>query len=69
MFFGGQDFGISDLFGGRAYESTPERYESEIYITLEEGYKGTTKTVSFRIGKETKSLSLKVPKGILPGKK
>ena len=74
MFFGGQDFGISDLFGGRTRGSTrskskPERYESEIHITLEEGYKGTTKTISFRVGDDTKSLSVKVPKGILPGKK
>ncbi len=72
MFFGGRDFGISDLFGGgsaRAGRSAPQSYESELNITLEEGYKGTTKTVSFRIGNENKSLSVKVPKGILPGKK
>ena len=74
MFFGGDNFGISDLFGGRTkrgtyYKPKPERYESEISITLEEGYKGTTKTISFRVGNETKSLSVKVPKGILPGKK
>jgi curved DNA-binding protein len=76
MFFGGGDFDIKDLFGGKRasrqkayYEPEPQKYESEINITLEEGYNGTTKTVSFRIGNETKSLSVKVPKGILPGKK
>ena len=67
MFFGGQDFNTSDLFGRG--QPAPQTYESEINISLEEGYKGTTKTVSFRIGNETKSLSVKVPKGILPGKK
>lgn len=75
MFFGGEDFGISDLFGGRSrgrtsyYDPKPQSYESEININLEEGNNGTTKTISFRVGNQTKSLSVKVPKGILPGKK
>ena len=75
MFFGGQGSGINDLFGGKTrgrgayYEPTQQSYESEIDIRLEEGYRGTTKTVSFKVGNETKSLSVKVPKGILPGKK
>ena len=74
-FFGGGDFGINALFGGgrtkrqKTYRGEPQKYESEINITLGEGYNGTTKTVSFRIGNETRSLSVKVPKGILPGKK
>ncbi|CCQ98052.1 Chaperone DnaJ [[Clostridium] ultunense Esp] len=65
MFFGGREFG-EDIFGNR---STTQKYESEINITIEEGYKGITKPLSFRIGNETKTLSIKVPKGILPGKK
>ena len=73
MFFGGEDFGISDLFGGRSRSaySEPERarYESEINITIEEGFNGTMKPLSFRIGNKNKSLSVNVPKGILPGKK
>ncbi|HHV38993.1 MAG TPA: J domain-containing protein [Tepidimicrobium sp.] len=73
MFFGGEGrFDMSDLFGGRS--GRPRRraspaYESELNITLEEGYKGTNRTVSLRIGNENKSLSVKVPRGILPGKK
>lgn len=73
MFFGGEDFGISDLFGNRSRDRTsyykPEPYQSEINISLEEGLKGITKTISFRVGNETKSISVKIPKGILPGKK
>lgn len=65
MFFGGREFG-EDIFGSRP---TTQKYESEINITIEEGYKGITKPLSFRIGNETKTLSIKVPKGILPGKK
>ena len=74
MFFGGEDFGISDLFGGATgrnnyYQPKPPKYESEISITIEEGFNGVTKALSFRIGNENKSLSVNVPKGILPGKK
>ena len=73
MFFGGEDFGISDLFGSRSrgsyYEPQRAKYESEINITIEEGFNGTVKPLSFRIGNKNKSLSVNVPKGILPGKK
>ncbi len=76
MFFGGQNFGVGDIFGGRSkrgrnasYEAPRQSYESELNITLEEGYHGTTKDVNLRIGGEIKSLSVKVPKGIFPGKK
>ncbi len=69
MFFGGSDFNFKDLFGGRMNEKSRPSYETEIFITLEEGYNGTTKKISLRIGNEDKYLSVKVPKGILPGKK
>lgn len=64
MFFGDHNFG-KDIFT----RDTRQRYEAQINITIEEGYKGTTKPLSIRIGNETKSLSIKVPRGILPGKK
>ena len=74
MFFGGEDFGISDLFGGgtrsrNAYEREVPKYESEVNITIEEAYNGVKKPISLKIGNENKSLSVNVPKGILPGKK
>lgn len=73
MFFGGEDFGISDLFGGgagsRQYRPKRAKYEAEIHITIEEGYKGTNKPLSINIGGRQKTLSVNVPKGIFPGKK
>lgn len=78
MFFGGKDFNINDLFGRgkngkspfqRARSQSNPKYESEIYITIDEGYNGVTKQVSLRIDNQDRYLSVKVPKGILPGKK
>lgn len=77
MIFGGKDFGLGDLFGGMKKGKNPfsraradkPKYESEIYITVEEGYNGVTKQISLKIGGEDKTLSVKIPKGILPGKK
>jgi len=74
-FFGGsrssRGFNINDLFGGRGRESSPQRqsFESELSITLEEGYNGATKEISLNFGGEIKRLSIKIPKGIFPGKK
>lgn len=78
MFFGGggsksSGFNINDLFGGarsRGSSYTPRQsYDTELDITLEEGYKGITKEISLNFGGETKNLSVKIPKGIFPGKK
>lgn len=79
MFFGGSSssrgFNINDIFGGGSgfgrRKSQPQRqsYESELSITLEEGFNGTTKEVSLNFGGQVKKLSIKVPKGIFPGKK
>ncbi len=69
MFFGGRDFNFKDIFGSNRKERARQTYETEIYITMEEGYKGTTKKISLNIGNENKKLSVKLPKGILPGKK
>lgn len=77
-FFGGsrgsrssRGFNINDLFGGGGRASAPQRqsFESELNITLEEGYNGETKEISLNFGGEIKRLSIKIPKGIFPGKK
>jgi len=79
-FFGGgggaRGFNINDLFGGRGsakggrrYEPQRQSFESELNITLEEGYNGVTKDVSLNYGGEVKRLSINIPKGIFPGKK
>ena len=80
MFFGGggtqsSGFNINDIFSSssrrssRSGYSPRQSYESELNITMEEGYNGTTKEVSLNFGGETKNLSIKIPKGIFPGKK
>lgn len=80
MFFGGMDFkgkskstksafDLGNLFGGRRSQRKSPSYESELNITIEEGYNGTTKNVNLNIGGSSKSLTVTVPKGILPGKK
>lgn len=64
-------FNIGDLFGGgrkTTRRETPS-YESELNITLEEGYHGATKDITLNIGGENKTLSINIPKGIFPGKK
>lgn len=79
MFFGGsgrssrsssRGFNINDIFGGgRRAEPQRQSYESDLAITLEEGYTGSTKEVSLNFPGEVKRLSIKIPKGIFPGKK
>ena len=83
MFFGGAGgsggassrtagFDIGDLFGGGGRRSSQKQrpsYESELNITIKEGYEGVTKNITLNISGENKSISINVPQGILPGKK
>ncbi len=81
MFFGGggssgnSGFNIKDIFGssarrgGRGPSSARQSYELDLNIRLEEGYNGGTKEVSISLGGQTKNIQVKIPKGILPGKK
>ena len=76
MFFGGQGggsstggFDLGNLFGGRSRKAQRPSYESELSISLEEGFKGVTKNINLNIGGENKTLSVNVPAGILPGKR
>ena len=75
MFFRGQDFSSTSGFeggsrgGGQRYEPQRKSYESHLNLTIEEGYKGVTKDVRLRLDGDIKTISIKVPKGILPGKK
>lgn len=81
MFFGGKtnnkqknhSFSFDDLFGGnkggRRQSAPRQSYESELSIRLEEAYKGTTREVNLNIAGDTKRISVKIPKGMTPGKK
>lgn len=68
-------FDVGDIFGSgaRSQRNTRRaerpRHESEVVISIEEGYTGTTKSMSFRIANETKTIDVKIPKGIEEGKK
>ncbi|MDY0235916.1 MAG: DnaJ domain-containing protein [Gudongella sp.] len=71
-------FDIGDLFGsssgtrrstGRTRATQRQSYESELEISIEDGYSGTSREVSLNIGGETKNIIVKIPKGITPGKK
>ena len=63
-------FDLGNLFGSRkATKKQSPSYESELNITIEEGYNGIQKDINLNVGGENKNISVKVPKGILPGKK
>ncbi|HEY8363335.1 MAG TPA: DnaJ C-terminal domain-containing protein [Tissierellaceae bacterium] len=61
-------FDFSNLFGGRKARRSSS-YESQLNLTIEEGYNGTTKNVTLNINGINKTIAVNVPKGILPGKK
>lgn len=70
LIFGGAKRGGRN--GGFSYQSTQKpraRYEAEVTITLEEGYRGTARTLRFGSGIDAKTVEVKIPQGITPGKK
>lgn len=76
MFFGDSRFDFSDLFGkgtGGHRRSTLSRkgkdIETELEVTLLEGFKGLEKKISFRRENQSKSLTFKVPQGVNDGEK
>lgn len=76
MFFGGRDgfstssFDLGNIFSNRRSRNVKgEDVESELEISLKEAYEGVSKTISVNILGEVKTISVKIPAGILPGKK
>ncbi len=75
FFSGGQSGGgFSDMFSGfgknQSRKSTNrQRYDTEISVSLSEIYNGTEKRLNLMIGNQNVNMNLKIPKGILPGKK
>lgn len=79
MFFGDGGIDIEDLFGsagthgfGKSFSSgrrtlRGEDIEAEMQITPEEGLEGSEKTFTIRTGSGTKTLSVRIPKGIPEG--
>lgn len=82
MFFGEGGINMEDLFGGgsgtRSFRSgfssgrrslRGEDIEAELQITPEEGLEGSEKTFTIRTASGTKTLSVRIPKGIPEGGK
>lgn len=69
MFFGGGGSKASRSSRSPFQQAPRQSYESELNLTLEEAYNGVTKDISLNFMGENKNLAIKVPKGILPGKK
>lgn len=69
MFFGGAGSKSSRNSRSSFQQAPRQSYESQLNITLEEAYNGATKDMTLNFMGENKNLEIKVPKGILPGKK
>lgn len=70
----GGGFNINDLFGGGSAgrgQSRPQRqrYDSSLEISIEEGFRGVERDINLNFNGERKTVKVKVPSGILPGKK
>lgn len=66
-------FNINDLFGGgrksRRPQAQRQSYDSELDIRIEEAYRGLERDISLSFNGQAKNIKVKVPAGILPGKK
>lgn len=78
MFFGGSgfDFDLGSIFGNRGASGMSKNYsndgkdiETQIEITIEEGFSGIEKRITLRSQRGEKSLTFKVPKGVKDGEK
>lgn len=83
MFFGGSSFDLDGIFGraggshaggkrtgfGGVFRTDGEDSEARIDITPEEGFSGIEKRISVRSGGQERTISFKIPAGILKGEK
>ena len=60
-------FNINDLFRGKAKKER-QRYNTELYITLDEAYSGSKRSVSLNVDGKNININLNIPKGITAGK-
>lgn len=60
-------FNINDLFRGKAKKER-QRYNTELYISLDEAYHGSKRSVSLNIDGKNININLNIPKGITAGK-
>ena len=75
MFFGNEgafasgSFNMEDILSGIGRQQRGSDIEAELWIDIAEAYSGVTKKVSLRTVDGLKTFSLKIPAGILSGKK
>lgn len=76
MFFGGNGFDFDSIFSNagassrsRNYSYDGEDIETQIELTIEEGFSGVEKRITLRSQKGDKSLTFKVPRGVKEGEK
>jgi len=62
-------FNIKDMFSGRGRQRKGEDIETEIGVDIKEAYEGASKTISLKVNGETRRISIKIPSGIVSGKK
>lgn len=61
--------GIDDYFGGRVRRRKGPDINQEMQVSFEEAALGTLKRVAFSMGRNKTEISLKIPAGIVDGKK
>ncbi|MCT4593480.1 MAG: J domain-containing protein [Anaeromicrobium sp.] len=72
MIFGNDGFDLGSMFGRGGHHrgnTKGQDIEAEINVSIKEAYEGSKKTINLKTQGGNKSLSIKIPKGILPGKK
>ena len=66
-------FNINDIFSGFGTKKSSKKrhtaFESNLDISIEEAYNGTTKHLSLNYNNQIKNVDIKIPKGITDGKK
>lgn len=67
--FGGQGFEVRFGSGGMGGMGRSLDVESQITVSLEECAKGVEKQISFKVGRKTETVTLKIPAGIAEGTK
>lgn len=60
---------FSGIGGNRGKRAPRAEYQTEITISLKEAFQGTEKKLHLNINGENKTVDVKIPQGIVPGKK
>lgn len=67
--FGGGNFGGANFSNGYGQAPQRQKYETEIYVTVEDAFKGAERDLYVNISNNPKKITVKIPKGITTGKK